>query len=111
VYVLSGSAGGLVAAGGQNWSQGSPGVPGAAEPGDLFGSALFAGDFNGDGFDDLAVGVPGEDVGGATDAGAVNLLFGSAGGLAAAGAQIWSQASPGVPGAAEMFDQFGSVLA
>lgn len=31
------------------------------EPADAFGSALAAGDFNGDGFEDLAVGAPGED--------------------------------------------------
>ena len=41
------------------------------------------GDFNRDGFDDLAVGVPGEDVGTVVDAGAVNVLYGTASGLAA----------------------------
>jgi hypothetical protein len=44
-------------------------------------------DFNGDGFDDLAIGLD-EDVGGHEDAGAVNVLAGSAGGLTVAGAQI-----------------------
>ena len=43
--------------------------------------------------------VPEEDVGGASDAGAVNVLFGSAAGLTAAGSQIWHQDSAGVPGA------------
>jgi FG-GAP repeat len=38
-------------------------------------------DFNGDDFDDLAIGVPNEDVGGQVNAGAVNILYGSAGGL------------------------------
>jgi hypothetical protein len=33
-----------------------------AEPSDRFGAALAAGDFNGDGFPDLAIGVPGEGV-------------------------------------------------
>jgi hypothetical protein len=35
-------------------------------------------DFN---LDDLAIGVPNEDVGGQVNAGAVNILYGSAGGL------------------------------
>ena len=36
------------------------GIIGPVEPGDRFGEALAAGDFNGDGRDDLAIGVPGE---------------------------------------------------
>src|SRR5437773_4352335 len=44
-------------------------------------------DFNNDGADDLAVGVPGGDVGSAVDAGAVTVLDGSSGGLACAGRQ------------------------
>ncbi len=49
------------------------------------------GDFNGDGFPDLAVGAPGEDVGSATDAGAVNVIYGSGGGLTATGNQVLTQ--------------------
>src|SRR6476620_3661770 len=45
------------------------------------------GDFNGDGRDDLAVGVPSESVGSASEAGAVNVLYGGAGGLSATGNQ------------------------
>ncbi|OEV25562.1 hypothetical protein AN219_25635, partial [Streptomyces nanshensis] len=55
-------------------TQNSPGVPGVNEEGDEFGKALAAGDVNGDGYADIAVGVPGEDIGsGASgkDAGAV----------------------------------------
>ena len=37
-----------------------------------------AADFNNDGFDDLAIGIPAEDIGAITGAGAVNLLLGSA---------------------------------
>ena len=51
------------------------------EAGDQFGAALAVGDFNEDSFEDLAVGTPGEDVGTTVDAGAVNVLFGSAAGL------------------------------
>src|SRR5262245_1549234 len=50
-------------------------------------------DFNGDGYGDLAIGVPYEDVpieaGDAFSAGAVNVLYGSANGLTGAGNQIW----------------------
>ena len=53
-------------------------------------------DFNGDGFADLAVGAPDEDgSGSATDIGAVNVLYGSASGLASAGAQQFVQTQAG----------------
>ena len=69
--------------GGQLIDQDTPGVIGAAEPGDSFGSALAADDFDADGCSDLAIGVPGEDDGsaGTTDSGGANVLFGAAGGL------------------------------
>ena len=38
-------------------------------------------DFNQDGYGDLAIGAPGEDVGSTADAGAVSVLYGSASGL------------------------------
>ena len=46
----------------QDTAKGGFNVPGVKEAGDLFGWSLAAGDFNNDGEDDLAVGVPGEDV-------------------------------------------------
>jgi hypothetical protein len=66
-------------------------------------------DFNNDGFGDLAVGVPGEDLGSATDAGAVSVLYGSAGGLASNG-QVLTQDTAGVPGVSEDGDRFGTAL-
>ncbi len=86
-----------------------------AETGDGFGGALAAGDFNGDGRDDLAIGVPFEGLpdgaGGTIDeAGAVNLLYGSAKGLRARGDQFWHQDSPGVKDAAEGSDFYGDAL-
>jgi hypothetical protein len=43
---------------------------------DGFGSALTVGDFNNDGYDDLAVGIPYRDIGGVQDAGEVLVYFG-----------------------------------
>ncbi|MDG4858574.1 FG-GAP repeat protein [Streptomyces sp. T-3] len=64
-----------------SFSQNSTGVPGTAEAIDNFGYDTAYGDFDGDGFDDLAVGTPGEDVGTDTDGGSVTILWGSANGL------------------------------
>jgi hypothetical protein len=64
-------------------------------------------DFNGDGADDLAVGVPGESVGSIFAAGAVNVLYGSATGLSGTGRQLFTQVSS----AAETDDTIGFALA
>src|SRR3954453_13129969 len=111
VNVLYGTAGGLSAAGNQFWHQNVGGVADLAEAGDRFGSALAVGDFNGDGRTDLAIGVPGENVGAIADAGAVNVLYGTAGGLSAAGNQFWHQNVAGVADIAEAGDRFGAALA
>ena len=61
--------------------QATVGVPGTPENGDLFGAALAAGDFDDDGYDDLAIGAPGEDIGSTFNGGSVTILFGSGAGL------------------------------
>ena len=91
--------------------QNSAGIADVVEAGDGFGSALTTGDFNGDGRDDLSIGVPAEDVGAMADAGAVHVIYGSAGGLASAGSQLWNQNSAGVADVSESADRFGSALA
>jgi hypothetical protein len=111
VHVLLGSASGLTATRSQLWSQGSGGVGGLAEVEDGFGFALATGALNAGGHADLAIAAPGEDVGGVMDAGAVNVLYSAAGGLTATGNQLWSQASPGVAGTAETQDFLGIALA
>ncbi|MEY2248818.1 FG-GAP-like repeat-containing protein [Streptomyces sp. BF23-18] len=65
-------------------SQNRYGIPGTAETGDRFGSDLTAADLDGDGYTDLVVGSPGEDVGSARDVGRRTVLWGSVGGLIAA---------------------------
>jgi hypothetical protein len=67
-------------------------------------------DFNGEGYGDLAIGVPGEDSSGLRDAGRVVVLRGSARGLGRAGAQRWDEAAAGIPGDPGAGDRFGSVL-
>ncbi len=95
----------------ENFYQNTPGVRGGSETGDLFGAALAAGDINGDGYDDLVVGVPGEGIGSRDDAGGINVLFGSATGLTADGDQFFGQNTSGVRGGSEPGDLFGSSLA
>src|SRR4051812_20472887 len=75
------------------------------------GAGSARGDFNGDGFADLAVGVPREDVGSAVDAGAVNIIYGSAAGLTTAGNQFLTQDTTAIEDVAEAGDSFGAALA
>jgi FG-GAP repeat len=111
VNVLYGTPTGLTGSGSQLFTQNSPGVGSAAEAFDLFGGALAAGDFDNDGFADLAIGVPGESVGKIVDAGAVNVLYGTPTGLTGSGSQTFTQNSPGVGSTAEEDDFFGDPLA
>ncbi|MEU1535419.1 FG-GAP and VCBS repeat-containing protein [Streptomyces fagopyri] len=92
------------------FTQDSAGVPGSSENGDRFGSAVAVGDVNGDGYADLAVGAPGEDLGTKRDAGAVTVLLGRAGGLSGTGAKSYTQDTAGITGTAEAGDLFGEHL-
>jgi FG-GAP repeat len=113
VNVIYGSPAGLstTAVPSQFWSQDSPNVQDAAESGDQFGWSLAVGDFNRDGFADLAIGVPSEAIGTVQYAGAVNVIYGSAAGLSSVHNQFWHQGAGGLTDAAESYDEFGLSLA
>jgi hypothetical protein len=88
-------------------SQNSAGLPGGAVAGDRFGYSLAAGDVNKDGKSDLAVGVPYRSINSLAHAGEAIVFHGADSGLSGAGAQIFSQDTAGVPGAAEAEDAMG----
>jgi FG-GAP repeat len=111
VHVIYGSAANLDPVGDQAISQDSPGIRGGGGPTDRFGAALAVGDFAADGDSDIAIGVPGESLGSAGGAGAVNVIYGSPGGLSSAGDDVLTQNRPGVEGAAGPGDAFGQSLA
>jgi hypothetical protein len=110
VHVLFGSNGALTATGNQLWSQQTSGINSVAHTGENFGEALAVGDFDGDGFDDLAIGVFGEAVDGLSKAGGVNVIYGSASGLTATGDQFWTRSSSGINGLPAAEDFFGTNL-
>ncbi|MFC7217102.1 esterase [Streptomyces polyrhachis] len=107
IYLAKGDLSGLDPVRAQHWTQNSTGVPGGGESGDQWGADLSAGDTNGDGLPDLAIGAPGEDVGSVSNAGAVWVLRGAPGGLTATGARSFDQNSAYVPGGAETSDRWG----
>src|SRR4051794_35311376 len=68
-------------------SNATPGMRGAPEYGERFGDATAAGDFDGDGFDDLAIGDWGATIDTFKAAGQVHILYGGPGGLTMTGYQ------------------------
>jgi hypothetical protein len=93
-------------------SQDSPNILGTSNTGDLFGTSLATGDFNGDGKSDLVIGVPRKNSSTQTDVGIVNVIYGSSSGLTATagpGNQLWSLDGLGLT--TEAGAQFGRALA
>lgn len=94
----------------KQFTQNTGGVPGSAEKGDLFGLSLAVGDLDKDGYDDVAVGTVGEDIGSVLDAGSVHIFYGGPWGSYASGSKALHQDSYGVPGKCEANDYFGYAL-
>lgn len=93
------------------WSQNTTGIADTSEAGDRFGFSVAAGDFNGDGFRDLAIGAPFERLGTVSEAGGVHVLYGSITGIRATGSQFWNQNNPDLGQSPGLEDRFGFALA
>jgi hypothetical protein len=99
VHVIYGSASGLTAAGNQLWLWPSAGG--------YWGTTIATGDFDGNGFDDMAA----SELQLEARAGTVRVLYGTAAGLSLTGEQYWSQDTPGIADQEESDDRFGAALA
>ena len=111
VNVIYGKFGGLTVFNDQFFTQDTTNIEDTPENNDLFGATLASGDFNGDGFDDLAIGVHGEDFGvGIVNAGAVNVIYSGSGGLSAISDQFFTQDTTDIEDTAENNDLFGRAL-
>lgn len=110
-HVFYGGASGISTSNLQFWHQDQTGIIDDCEDMDLFGLALNAGDFDGNGYDDLAVGAPFESLFGQNYAGAVNVIYGTSNGLNYQNNQIWHQDIANIEDSVEAGDLFGRALA
>ena len=111
VNVIYGTSDGLGFEDDQLWTQDSTGLDDVVEPGDEFGFALAVGDFDDNNRDDLAIGIPGEDIADIAEAGAIAILYGSNNGLRGSDSQFFTQDSTGINNFAAFNDRFGVTLA
>lgn len=114
IHVFQGSSTGLSTSDDFVLHRDSPNMNDSAEADARFGVSLAAGDFNRDGFDDIAVGVYTDDVGTVSSAGSVHVVYGGSGSLSALngpGDQIFNLDTAGMEGIAEASDVFGWRLA
>ena len=95
----------------QSTIQAGGAYPGAPQANAQLGNSLAAGDFNGDGYTDLAIGIHRQTVGGFADAGAIMVTYGGSSGISAEHARIFDRSSDGLTFAPKAEDFFGSALA
>jgi FG-GAP repeat len=120
VYVLYGTPTGLVDNGGNSisvspsttyLSQSQLVINGVAEPGDLFGYSLAAGNVGFSPHSDLAVGAPGEATNEQVQSGVAHVLYGSPTGISLSSDVLLSQNSDGMKDDVDEFDVFGYAMA
>lgn len=71
------------------------------------GASAAVGDLDGDGYGEVVVGLPGEDVDAAKDAGGLLVFKGRASGITGADTKVIGQSTANVPGLDEQGDAFG----
>ncbi|MBX7079429.1 MAG: FG-GAP-like repeat-containing protein [Nannocystaceae bacterium] len=110
VHVIYGSSTGLTDVGDQIFHQDTSGIEGVAGVGDHMGDAVEMGDFNCDGYADLAIGVPREKYGLSTETGALQVIYGGSAGVTTVD-NIFYEGLSGMPETAETKDHFAAALA
>ena len=97
VNVILSSGSSIWVVGNTFWARGQEGVPGPTSGFLDIGSVVQSGDFNGDGFDDLAAGGPADPLAEFEQSGSVTVFYGSSEGITTAGAQYFQQNLPPSP--------------
>ncbi|HEY1486464.1 MAG TPA: hypothetical protein VGF84_10195 [Micromonosporaceae bacterium] len=111
IAYLPGGAAGVTGAGTIRYSEATAGVPGDTDRFNYAGDAVAIGDFDHDGYRDIAVGVPGDTPAGTSLAlGSVLIFKGSAAGPTVTGVTTYSELTPGVPSHPVYGDYFGYTL-
>ncbi len=107
VQIFDGSGSGLDASSGRIITQASGDLASSPESDDQFGASLAAGNFDGNKYDDLAIGSPGEASGSKLATGRVHVVYGSSGGVDASGSESFTQATKYIKGTPRAGDEFG----
>ncbi|HEY2760588.1 MAG TPA: FG-GAP repeat protein, partial [Pirellulales bacterium] len=104
VQIVYGSNTGLTATGTIAMTEGTP------TAGYNFGASVTSGDYNGDGYNDLSIGIPHQAFGTLLNVGAVQTDYGSTTGIIKKNQQLWRFGLLGLQGTATAGSLFGSAV-
>ena len=112
VLTMFGGETGLVGTGSRLLHAGmaNTGLVDQAEATDVLGASVAIGDLDENGYGDLVIGAPGEDVAGAVDGGALTLVDGTEAGLDVAGSRLVHGSNVGSSSQAERGDRWGGLF-